>query len=377
MNDRERILAILSGQAPARIPWIPRLLLWYNAHKKAGTLPERYRDWTLRDIERDLGLGTPARDGVVFRTEMNGVEVEQRWLDDLHLRTEYRTPVGTVATLFQGSEVLRKQAIQDLQVEFMLRDQRDYPVVQYILENTTATPTYAEYERYESEVGDDGYPMVACGDCPFHHWMRALVGYDQAYFHLADYPNEVERLLATMTQLDEQRYWPLIADSPAKLILHGVHFSSFMTPPNIFEKHMLDYYQKLSALLRSRDKTLTLHADNETRQILGHIERAGYGMVECFVTAPMVETTLAEARAEWGDRVIIWGGVPSVILEEPYTEQEFEREIDNVFRTIAPGDAFILGVADNVMPGAKLDRVRYITRMIEQHGAYPIASERA
>ncbi len=162
----------------------------------------------------------------------------------------------------------------------MLKRRQDYPVVRYILENTTAVATYAEYERYESEVGDDGYPLVACGDYPFHHWMRSLVGYGNAYFHLADYPNEVERLLTTMTESDEQLVWPLIADSPAKLILHGVHFSSYMTPPPIFEKYMLDYYEKLSALLRSRGQTLTLHGDNETGRILGHIKRAGYGMVE-------------------------------------------------------------------------------------------------
>ncbi len=375
MTNRERILAVMSGKSPDRIPWIPRLLLWYNAHKKAGTLPERYRDWSLRDIERDMGLGTPAREGTVFRTELNGVEVEQRWIDDLHMRTEYRTPVGTVSTMFQGSEVLRQQAIQDLQVEFMLKTEQDYPVVQYILENTNVISTYAEYEQYEAEVGDDGYPMVACGDCPFHHWMRALVGYDQAFFHLADFPDEVERLLATMTQLDEEVYWPVLADSPAKLLLHGVHFSSYMTPPSMFEKYMLGYYQKLSTLLRSRDKTMTLHGDNETHQILDHIKRAGYGMVECFVTHPMVETTLAQAREAWGNDVIIWGGVPSVILEDPYTDDEFEREMEGIFRAIAPGDAFILGVADNVMPGAKLERVRRITEMVEEIGAYPLKCE--
>ena len=97
-------------------------------------------------------------------------------------------------------------------------------------------------------------------------------------------------------------------------------------------------------------------------------------MVECFVTDSMVETTLAEAREAWGDRVIIWGGVPSAILEEPYTDEQFERAMDDLFRTIAPGDAFILGVADNVMPGAKLDRVRRITQMVQQRGTYPVAA---
>jgi hypothetical protein len=95
-------------------------------------------------------------------------------------------------------------------------------------------------------------------------------------------------------------------------------------------------------------------------------------MVECFVTAPMVETTLAEARACWGDRVIVWGGVPSVILEEPYTQEQFERHMDEVFRTVAPGRAFMLGIADNAMPGSKIERIEQITQMVAQRGQLPM-----
>ena len=95
-------------------------------------------------------------------------------------------------------------------------------------------------------------------------------------------------------------------------------------------------------------------------------------MVECFVTHPMVPTTLAEARAAWGERVIIFGGVPSVILEEPFTDEQFEQYMDGLFRVIAPGKAFILGIADNAMPGAKIERIRRITQVVEQRGTYPI-----
>jgi hypothetical protein len=374
MTNRERLLAIMAGQSPDRIPWIPRLLLWYNAQKKAGTLPERYRGWPLRDIERDLGMGTPARDGRVFRTELEGVGVRSRRLDAMSLHTAYETPVGTVTTLFRGSDTLRRTDIADLQVEFMLKRPADYAVVEYILEHTAYAPTHGDYEAYEREIGDDGYPLVSCGDCPFHHWMRALVGYGKAYYHLDDHSNEVERLLALMADRDRDVVWPIIADSPARLILHGVHFSSQMTPPSLFERFILPYYRDLARLLHARGKTLALHADNDTRHILGHIERAGYDMVECFVTHPMVETTLAEARAAWADKMIIWGGVPSAILEDPYTDDDFERYMADVFDTVAPGRAFILGVADNVMPGARLERLRRITELVEERGAYPVAA---
>jgi uroporphyrinogen decarboxylase-like protein len=301
--------------------------------------------------------------------------VRPRWLNAMELLTEYITPAGTVTTLYRGSELLRAKAIQDLQVEFMLKRPEDYAAVEYLIEHTEYLPTYDEYDAYEREIGEDGYPLVACGDCPFHHWMRALAGYEHAYYHLHDSPNEVERLLALMAQKDREEVWKLIADSPAKLILHGVHFSSQMTPPPIFERYILPYYQELSSLLRVRGKVLCLHGDNDTRQILGPIERSGFGMVECFVTRPMVPTTLEEARAAWGDRVIIWGGVPSAILEEPYTDAQFEACIEEVFRTIAPGDAFILGVADNVMPGSKIERVRRITEMVEERGRYPVRAD--
>ena len=368
MTNRERLLAILSGERPDNIPWIPRLLLWYNAHKKADTLPERYRGWSLRDIERDLGLGTPARTGRVFRSELRDVEIRERQVGEMDRLVEYITPVGTVSERFRSSQVLRDTAIQDAQVEFMLKRREDYAVVEYIVEHTRYTPTYEAYSEYEREIGDDGYPLVSCGDCPFHHWMLKLIGYNNAYYHLEDYAREVEQLVDLMEQRDKETVWPLIADSPARLILHGTHFSSDFTPPPVFEQYILPYYQELSALLHSRGKTLALHADNDTRMILSHIEQAGYGMVECFATHPMVKTTMEEARATWEDRVIIWGGVPSVILEDTYSEEQFEAYMQGLFRSIGSGEAFILGVADNVMPGAKIERLRRITHMVEEFG---------
>jgi len=280
---------------------------------------------------------------------------------------EYITPIGSVTERFRSSQLLRDTAIQDAQVEFMLKSREDYAVVAYLIEHTEYTPTYEAYAAYELEIGDDGYPLVSCGDSPFHHWMLKLVGYNNAYYHLYDYTREVEQLVGLMEQCDKEMVWPLIADSPARLILHGTHFSSDFTPPPVFEQYILPYYQELSPLLRSRGKTLALHADNDTRAILSHIEQAGYGMAECFATHPMVKTTLGEARATWEDRVIIWGGVPSIILEDTYSDEQFEAYMQDMFRTIGSGEAFILGVADNVMPGAKIERLRRITHIVEEH----------
>lgn len=53
-------------------------------------------------------------------------------------------------------------------------------------------------------------------------------------------------------------------------------------------------------------------------------------------------------------------------------KEEFEREMRAIFRTVAPGRAFILGVSDNIMPGARFDRLQRVREMVEAWGACPL-----
>ncbi|MDP3063436.1 MAG: hypothetical protein Q8O40_09545, partial [Chloroflexota bacterium] len=75
MTNRERMLAILAGKSPDQVPWIPRMKLWHNGQKANGTLPARFKNKSLREVEQALRLGNPARDGRVYRTQYRGMEV--------------------------------------------------------------------------------------------------------------------------------------------------------------------------------------------------------------------------------------------------------------------------------------------------------------
>ncbi|HIG55902.1 MAG TPA: hypothetical protein EYQ18_18370 [Candidatus Handelsmanbacteria bacterium] len=375
MSNRERLLTIMDGGQPDRIPWIPRLQIWHTAHQRQGSLPARFADRSLRQIERELGMGTPARDGQIFTIDERGdVEIETRSEGHSDITT-YRTPAGTVSTRHQRSDELERLGIQSLEVEHMIKGPNDFAAVEYMVQNAYYEPTPKTYIDYEAEIGEDGYPLVAAGDCPFHHFLQKMTGYQQGYYILNDYPREVQHLLETMEAIDRERLWPVVAESPARLILHGLHFDSLMTPPPLFDRYITPYYRDFSALLHQRDKKLCMHADNDSRLILHHLQEAGFDMVETFTTWPQVSCTLAEARQTWGKRMIIWGAVPSVILEPVYPDDEFEAYMRQVFRTIAPGDALILGVADNIMPGALLERLERIAEMVAEWGNYPIDAD--
>jgi len=371
MTNRERVLAVLDRKSPDRIPWIARLQLWYHARLAEGNMPARLQGMSLVDIGRALRTGNPARDGRVFRVRYEGMEVREEREPGV-TRQRFITPVGqvTYGRILTGE--VEGTTDQGLPLDHPIKTAEDYRVWEYIAEHTYYDPCYDEYVAYEEQVGDDGFPMVSCGDCPFHHFLLNLCGYNNAYYEIADHPQEFEHLMTVMTQVEKERLWPAVANSPARLILHGVHFDSQMTPPRFFRRYITPYYREFSAHLHARGKSLAWHADDDTKALLAEIKESGFDMSECFCTAPMVTVTLEEARAAWGTDVIIFGGVPSIILEPSFPEAEFEEYMRGLFRAIAPGDAFILGVADNVMPTSLIERVERISDLVEQYGTYPV-----
>ena len=102
------------------------------------------------------------------------------------------------------------------------------------------------------------------------------------------------------------------------------------------------------------------------------LEQAGYDMLECFVTSPMVPLTLEQARKTLGNRVVLWGCLPSLLFAPSFPEDEFRAYVHHAFDVLAPGDAVILGVADNVMPDSVIERVAYVQQVVEERGTYPI-----
>jgi hypothetical protein len=372
VTNRQRFETILNGKPPDRIPWIPRLLLWYQARKITNTMPEPWEGLSLREVENALGVGTAARDGRVFRMEHGPTVETVIRTEEGRTITEYHTPVGSVRTVLRSSTTLSEQGLPGRVEEHLLKAPADYRVWEYVVQHARWIPTYEEFLRYDAEVGEDGLPLVNIGDVPFHFFAQELAGYEQAYLQLSDYPREVERLLSVMAEAERAAMWPVVLGSPARLLLHGMHLSSQFTPPPLFERYVLPYYRELVPLLHEKGMKVAMHADNDTSLILDQIERSGWDMVECFVTAPMVPLTLSQARARWGKRVILWGGIPSLLLSPSVSESEFRGFVNRLFRDIAPGDAFILGVADNVMPDSLIERVAWITETVEKRGRYPV-----
>ncbi len=397
MTHRERFLAVLERRTPDHIPWVPRLKNWYDAQVLAGTMPERFAGMSLRELERAVGCATSAREGKIFSERpprsrsLRGVRwafggdgeiFHRRYDGDVEVvvtrkgpdtLTEYRTPVGAISEQEFISHELEAAAIHGRHVKYLLEGPEDYKVWEYITEHTYYDAAYDEYLAYDKETGDDGLPLVRVGDVPFHCFLLNLAGYNTSYLQFADHTEAVEHMLTVMYQVEKERQWPAMLNSPAILFYHGSHFDSKITPPPYFKKYISPYYQELSALLHAKGKYLAYHADNDNHLLMSLIPEAGFDMGECFATWPMNSLTIGEAYKAWyPTKTIIYGGIPSVAFSLAFTDQEFENYLDTLFKSIVPGDNIILGIADNLMPGHKIERVEMVSRMVQERGTIPM-----
>ncbi len=57
LTHKERILKTMRGEMVDRIPFVPRLDLWWIANNLGGTLPEKYKTKKPDDIARAEGSG--------------------------------------------------------------------------------------------------------------------------------------------------------------------------------------------------------------------------------------------------------------------------------------------------------------------------------
>ena len=133
MSHKQQMLDVLEGRPLDRIPWVPRLDLWYRANQRAGTLPEPYGNASLIEMVDDLGFGYH---GVVpdyqdlrspdderarplgvynlhcipFRTVFEDVDRRVTRQGDRTI-VEYRTPRGTVTTVALYDDRMRAAGI--------------------------------------------------------------------------------------------------------------------------------------------------------------------------------------------------------------------------------------------------------------------------
>ncbi len=373
MNHRDRAVAAMWGKPVDRIPFIARMDLWYSYHHNRGTLPHPYEKATLWEIQRDMGIGifgfgawdisffrTEYPDGLIHKTVESGVNV-----------TQFDTPYGTLTARDIMSEELKEAAGTAARVEFPFKTAADYDALEYVLDSARVLENYERYAAFVGSIGTDGLALPFCGHLPAHQLMLNYLGYDRFYYELVD--NE-DRLLKLVDSINNQyeAVLKLALKAPGQAVEVGANYDEMMTPPPVFERFFGPLYRKARPMLERAGKAMVVHGDGEMKKLLSSLADCDIQVVEALTPKPMTTIDLKTTRELWGDRVAMWGGLPTVILTSAFTEGQFEAHLEQLFEDVAPGDRFILGYGDNVPTDAIFTRIQQVANFWHERSSYPL-----
>jgi len=391
MTIRERLLAVLAGRRPDRLPFVDRLEAWHATHRRAGTLPERWDGLSLTEVHRAVGMGQQ-RFVVPYALRLRGVEVvstfnaepARRMSEPVILEfpgmwdlvpadrpgvtvTELHTPVGRLRL----SQELLPEGVANGTApylrEHLIKDPADYATAEWIIEHAEFVAAYERVAAEESTIGGDGFVVPLLHRIPFQQVLLEYAGEAPLFYALHDERPAVERLLGV---LDEQMREILqrLADFRVAYVEFPDNLHGAMTNPKLFAQYCLGPYQRYTDVLHRQGKRTGSHTDGDVRSLLGQLRETGLDVCESISPFPLTSASFGEIWDAWRVGPLIWGGIPSPILEARTPQAEFEAWIDQLFRTIGTAP-IILGVGDMVMGNCLIERVEAIAQRVEQHTA--------
>ncbi len=387
---RERILAAIQGRPVDRVPWVPRLDLWYAANRYRGTLPEQWRGWSLPEVLRDLDVGrhevipnfldVPEPDQVAdqalglmhvpnqpYRLRFRRTErIVDRRGDRYHVT--WRTPVGSVSAQLMHTEQMRRDGVTLLHVpERVVSSLDDYEIIAFIFEDIEVIPG-GRYKRFREDVGDQGVAVALANVAasPVHHLLKELVPYDDFYFNLHDHPDVIAETAERMSGFFD-RVVQACAESSAEVVLLGANYDVMLTPPPLFADHIAPFLTEATRTLHEAGKLVATHTDGENDGLLDLYVDCDVDLADSVCPAPMTRLQLSEYRDSFGSHPAIWGGICSAsVLPSSFTDAEFEAHLDEVIDAGGDFRGMIYSIADTTPPDASIDRIRHIGERLAQ-----------
>lgn len=383
-----RVLAVLRGEKPDRIPFIDRMELWHRSHMRAGTLPPEFEGMSLTDIHRAIGFGQQ-RNVFIHRTKLHGVEVISRFEGEVIFHetdplledfprlyrivpaerpgvtvTDFITPRGTLTIRHELLPDMIASGVVAYKSEHFLKEASDYPALEYILERAEYVPDYERLQHEQAQIGAAGFVVPLVQRIPFQQVLIDYIGEMKLFYWLYDEPQTVHKLMAL---LDERCAALLesLRDFPGPYVEFVDNLEGGMTNPRLFKQYCLPYYQHYTEILHRQGKKAGSHTDGNLKPLLGLLAESGLDVCESFSPAPLTPCTFEEAWHAWHEGPVIWGGIPSLILQADTPEAEFQVYVQQVLEMVGERP-IILGVGDMVMGNNLIERVRYIAQAVEE-----------
>ena len=294
VNTRDRILTLLQGKLPDKLPFVI-----CEQHLRRG---EKERE------ARNMGMGLLCYRPCYVESIAN-VDIITRHDQNMFART-YHTPIGSV------TEVLRHgvgyglagfdrdwRGVVPRRKEFLVKEDRDYKVLKFIVENMHYEPYYYAVEDQISRLGEDGIVVTNLPYEPLQRLLIHWVDWRRLYRDLIRSTQTIEEICEILQEKYERELFPIAAECPCEVVEYGGNIDGILVSPPLYEKYYLPSYARCAQILHAKGKILANHMDGRLKVLAQLIAKSELDIVEAFTLPPMGDLGIDDALSLWKDKI--------------------------------------------------------------------------
>lgn len=364
MNFRERALAVLNKQKPDLVPWCGDLSYWYGYLESTGKLPEEYKGEGIYQMHRDLGVGFYLQGYFPWKCIHEGVEINHR-IEGSEAITEIKTPVGTLRGINKHLPDSYTWGPQ----EHFIKGVEDLKALRYWYEHTTYEPDYELAQRRVELVGEDGLVLCYLPRSPFMQMVAEFAGIEATTYALLDDPDEFNETIEVLRRKADEA-GQIALDCPAECLMIPENLSSEVVGKRMFEDYMRPYEEYWNKKIKEAGKYSFVHMDGTMKGLISETASAGFNVLEALTPFPVGDIPVEDIHKWVGEDTIIWGGLPGAYFADSVSDEEFERFVIHALKVMKQTPRYVLGVADQVPPRARWERIQRVGQLVEKYGRY-------
>jgi len=380
MTSRERILTVLRGGIPDRVPVAPFIqedfLAWVFPERqhldRVETVLELARDLRFDVIAKHNRFMTPAfllRDHLNWHVRRETAREGEMWVTRVEIATPDRILTQETVRPDAGAAT---NGLMSAPRKLMLAEQADVETFVRWLPPPDAETTRDMRETaaaWRRQIGDLGIG-APWGWAGVFNYASDLWGIENAM--MAPYLDEplfkalMDRLTARMIEYSA----PLVEGGADAIGIQGHIANARSVSPDFFMTHVFPYEKRLIDAIHAQGAFTVYHNCGCARAFYPCYRELGMTLWETVSEPPQGDNDLAEAKAVMGDRVCLLGNLDQLRFLKEATPEAVAAKTREIVRVGKPDGRYLFAASDFLEKNTPLENVRAMLRAAEEEGVY-------
>ncbi len=380
MTARERILTVLRGGIPDRVPVVPFIqeeyLAWVYPGRqlldRVDTVLELARELKFDVITKHNRFMTPAflmRDHLNWRVRRDTRLENGFWVTRVEIATPDRTLTQETAKPDAGAAT---QGLMSAARKHLLETPDDIDAFLRWLPELDAEAAREMRDTaagWRKRVGDSGI-NAPWGWAGVFNFASDLWGIENLM--MAPYTDEslYQALMAKLTTCMAAYNQPLIEGGADAVGLQGHIANARSVSPDYFMSFVYPYEKRLIDAIHAEGAFTVYHNCGCARAFYPCYRELAMAVWETVSEPPQGDNDLAEAKRVMGDSVCLLGNLDQLRFLKVATPDEVAAKAREIVRIGKPGGRYLFAASDFLEKDTPPENVKAMLRAAEEEGAY-------